>query len=65
MIRGYHVYKEIWEAAVGEELQCARETDNVMIFLQSSGQKKTVLLLKGALGGSEDYLCVLGNATKP
>ena len=22
-------YKEIWEAAVGEELQCARETDNV------------------------------------
>ena len=25
MIRGYHVYKEIWCAAVGEELSCIRE----------------------------------------
>ena len=21
-IRGYHVYKEIWQAAIGEELEC-------------------------------------------
>ena len=27
-IRGYHVYREIWEAAVGEELMCAREPHN-------------------------------------
>lgn len=27
-IRGYHVYKEIWDAIVGEILQCERETDN-------------------------------------
>ena len=27
-IRGYHVYKEICEAAVGEELVCAREPHN-------------------------------------
>ena len=27
-IRGYHVYKEIWDAADGEELMCMRETDN-------------------------------------
>ena len=27
-IRGYHVYKEIWEAAVGEEPVCAREPHN-------------------------------------
>ena len=27
-IWGYHVYKEIWEAAVGEELVCAREPHN-------------------------------------
>ena len=28
MVRGYHVYQEIWIAAVGEELPCVRETDN-------------------------------------
>ena len=27
-IRGYHVYKEIWQAAVGEELECDREHGN-------------------------------------
>ena len=28
MVRGYHVYKEIWCAAVGEELSCMREVEN-------------------------------------
>ena len=28
MIRGYHVYKEIWDAVVGEELECERDTTN-------------------------------------
>ena len=27
-IRGYHIYKDIWEAVVGEELTCERETEN-------------------------------------
>ena len=27
-IRGYHVYKEVWEAAVGEALVCEREPEN-------------------------------------
>ena len=27
-VRGYHVYKDIWEAAIGEELPCERETRN-------------------------------------
>ncbi len=27
-VRGYHIYKDIWDAEVGEELQCARESDN-------------------------------------
>ena len=27
-IRGYHIYQEVWAAAVGEELVCERETDN-------------------------------------
>ena len=24
-VRGYHVYKELWEAAAGEELECQRQ----------------------------------------
>ena len=24
----YHVYKEIWQAAIGEELECDKEPDN-------------------------------------
>ena len=28
MVRGYHVYKEIWDASIGEELLCAREPTN-------------------------------------
>ncbi len=27
-MRGYHVYKDIWEASVGEELPCQRENGN-------------------------------------
>ena len=29
-IRGYHIYKEIWTATIGETLSCRRETDNLM-----------------------------------
>ena len=28
-IRGYHIYKTVWEATVGEELQCIREPTNI------------------------------------
>ena len=27
-IHGYHVYKEIWRAAIGEELECDREPES-------------------------------------
>ena len=27
-VRGYHEYKDIWEAAIGEILQCQRELSN-------------------------------------
>ena len=27
-VRGFHVYTAIWEAAVGEELECGREKGN-------------------------------------
>ena len=28
-IRGYHVYATVWDAQIGEELYCARETGNI------------------------------------
>ena len=28
-IRGYHICKEIWRAAMGEELECDREPENL------------------------------------
>ena len=28
MVRGYHIYEEIWDASIGEELLCAREPTN-------------------------------------
>ena len=27
-VRGYHIYKELWEATIGENLECQRERDN-------------------------------------
>ena len=29
MIRGYHVYRDIWSSVLGEELPCQRETGNI------------------------------------
>ena len=29
-VRGYHVYKDIWEATEGEVLPCSRELHNLM-----------------------------------
>ena len=28
MVRGYHVYNETWEAVIGEQLTCERDTTN-------------------------------------
>ena len=27
-VRGYHIYQELWEAAIGEDLECQRERGN-------------------------------------
>ena len=27
-VRGFHVYRAVWDAAVGEELECKRERGN-------------------------------------
>ena len=51
MVRGYHVYKEVWCAAVGEEMSCVREVnyrDPFAVGLMRSGvvvghvQRKTL-----------------------
>ena len=40
-VRGYHVYQEIWEAAVGEVLACEREprnaTDRYAVAVKKDG----------------------------
>ena len=28
--RGYHVYEDMWEVAIGEELECVREQNNAV-----------------------------------
>ena len=35
-IRGYHIYKDIWEAAVGETLACVLVSNNCMASLTVS-----------------------------
>ena len=37
MVRGYHVYQDIWNAAIHEELVCVRDPDNLWdpLLLQS------------------------------
>ena len=27
-VRGYHIYQDVWEAVIGETLQCVREPEN-------------------------------------
>ena len=30
MIRGYHVYKDVWDSEVGEMLSCEAERNNIL-----------------------------------
>ena len=39
-VRGYHVYQEIWEAAVGEVLVCEREPRNVEGSVRCGGKER-------------------------
>ena len=33
MVRGYHVYKDLWTAVVGEELQCGESLETLETLL--------------------------------
>ncbi len=39
-IRGYHIFKDIWAAAIGEVLECVREPSN---DTYSSVEKQSIL----------------------
>lgn len=41
MVRGYHVYKDVWTSSVGEHLPCRRETTNL-------ADRFAVAVMKGA-----------------
>ena len=28
MVRGYHIYKDLWDASIGEEMSCQRKAEN-------------------------------------
>ena len=28
MVQGYHIYKDLWDASIGEELSCQRKAKN-------------------------------------
>ena len=44
MIRGYHVYKEVWNAEVNEELRCEREVGNRSDTFAVAVKKGTVMV---------------------
>ena len=53
-IRGYHIYKTVWKARIGEVLSCEREPTNaidryaVSVF-KGSFDKKTTIIPDGFL----------------
>ena len=55
MVCGYNVYKEIWCAAVGEELSCIREVENYCDPFAVGRPKKDIVGMFDGLsfGGSE------------
>ena len=43
-VRGYHIYQEQWEAAIGEELECQRERGNAADAYAVSVIKEGVII---------------------
>ena len=42
MVQGYHIYKEIWNAEIHEELKCEREVGNCSDTFTVTVKKGTV-----------------------
>ena len=56
-VRGYHVYKELWEAVVAEELECQRERDNLYDTYAVAVKKGGIIV--GHLPRRLSHLCAL------
>ena len=57
MVRGYHVYRNIWEAAVGQTLPCQREASNAHdLYAVSVTERNTIV---GHLPRSISAVCSL------
>ena len=52
MIRGYHEYKDIWEATVGDKVQCQRKMGNPTANVLA-GNDDSVDCAKGPLGSGK------------
>ncbi len=56
VVIGFHVYNEVWDAAVGEELPCRRDVGNshdpyaVAMVRASSTCDRTVLAISAGIG---------------
>ena len=56
-IRGFHEYKEIWEASIGERLSCKKNfTDNFVDVMQSAKSAKILSHEKFPLHGVQKLL---------
>ena len=56
-IRGFHVYKNVWDAVIGEELQCEREGQNTNDRYAVAVKRNNVIV--GQLPRKFSRLCAL------
>ena len=67
-VRGYHVYKDIWDATVGEELECARESDNPAdryAFAMKKGDKQLGMFRGRCQGYARCFWSVTASFSAP
>ena len=57
MVQGYHQHKDIWEAEVGEQLKCQRETGNPHDTFAAVVLKSEVLV--GHVPKKISFICFL------
>ena len=58
MVRGYHIYKDIWTAVVGEEFPCKRETGNTFdLFAVAVMRGDTIVI--GHVPRKISFICSL------
>ena len=56
-VRGYHIYRELWDAVVGEELECQRERGNATDMYAVAVIKDSIIV--GHLPRKISRICTL------